>query len=200
MYICQCHCLTSSQLTLPPPCVLKSILYICVFIPVLPLGSSEPFLDAVSCKLEKAFSFHVFASPYQCAHLESGVWLEFCKTHPLEPLFSALSVRLSAGTLGAHLSPVFPWHRCSLRPWFSVVCLHRLGLINPPRGLLRQSVFSHLSLGQLSLSLFPSPSPPPRKTLVFGGSAATCQTAALFSQLSTPYTSQAHVRLRAAGI
>ena len=36
-------CLTLSQLTLPPPCVLKSILYISVFIPVLPLGSSEPF-------------------------------------------------------------------------------------------------------------------------------------------------------------
>ena len=34
---------TSSQLTLPPPRVLKSILYVCVFIPVLPLGSSEPF-------------------------------------------------------------------------------------------------------------------------------------------------------------
>ena len=43
IYICPCHSLTSSQLTLPPPCVLKSILYICVFIPVLPLGSSEPF-------------------------------------------------------------------------------------------------------------------------------------------------------------
>ena len=28
---------------LPPPCVLKSILYVCVFIPVLHLGSSEPF-------------------------------------------------------------------------------------------------------------------------------------------------------------
>ena len=32
-----------SQLTLPPPRVLKSILYVCIFIPVLPLGSSEPF-------------------------------------------------------------------------------------------------------------------------------------------------------------
>ena len=32
-----CHSLTSSQLSLPPPCVLKSILYVCVFIPVLPL-------------------------------------------------------------------------------------------------------------------------------------------------------------------
>ena len=43
VYICPCHSLTSSQLTLPPPRVLKSILYVCVFIPVLPLGSSEPF-------------------------------------------------------------------------------------------------------------------------------------------------------------
>ena len=33
----------SSQLTLPNSRVLKSILYLCVFIPVLPLGSSEPF-------------------------------------------------------------------------------------------------------------------------------------------------------------
>ena len=35
--------LSSSQLTLPSPRVLKSILYVCVFISVLPLGSSEPF-------------------------------------------------------------------------------------------------------------------------------------------------------------
>ena len=46
---CQCHSLTSSQLTLLPPRVLKSILYLCIFIPVLPLGSSEPFffLDSI---------------------------------------------------------------------------------------------------------------------------------------------------------
>ena len=43
VYICQCYSITSSQLTLPPPRVLKSILYVCVFIPVLTLGSSEPF-------------------------------------------------------------------------------------------------------------------------------------------------------------
>ena len=43
VYICPCHSLTLSQLTLPPPRVLKSILYVCVFIPVLPLRSSEPF-------------------------------------------------------------------------------------------------------------------------------------------------------------
>ena len=43
VYICQCYSLTSSQLTLPPPHVLKSILYVGVFIPVLALGSSETF-------------------------------------------------------------------------------------------------------------------------------------------------------------
>ena len=43
VYISPCHSLILSQLTLPPPCVLKSILYVYVFIPVLPLGSSEPF-------------------------------------------------------------------------------------------------------------------------------------------------------------
>ena len=43
VYICPCHSLTSSQLTLPHPHVLKSILYVCVFIPVLPLGSSDYF-------------------------------------------------------------------------------------------------------------------------------------------------------------
>ena len=55
LYIWTCHSLTSSQLTLPPPCVLKSILYICVFTPVLPLGSSEPF-----------FFFQI---PYICQHM-----------------------------------------------------------------------------------------------------------------------------------
>ena len=45
VYISLCHSLTLWQLTLPPPCVLKSILYVCVFIPVLPLGSSEPFFS-----------------------------------------------------------------------------------------------------------------------------------------------------------
>ena len=43
VYICPCHSLTSSQFTPPPPRVLKSILYICIFIPVLPLDSSELF-------------------------------------------------------------------------------------------------------------------------------------------------------------
>ena len=46
--------LTSSQLTLPPPRVLKSILHVCVFIPVLPLGSSEPFI----------FRFHIYVLAY----------------------------------------------------------------------------------------------------------------------------------------
>ena len=38
-----CNSLTLSQLTLLLPRVHKSILYICIIIPVLPLGSSEPF-------------------------------------------------------------------------------------------------------------------------------------------------------------
>ena len=37
VYISPRHSLTLSQLTLPPPHVLKSILYVCVFIPVLPV-------------------------------------------------------------------------------------------------------------------------------------------------------------------
>ena len=41
VYICPCHSLTLSHLTLTPPHILKSILQqVCVFIPVLPLGSS----------------------------------------------------------------------------------------------------------------------------------------------------------------
>ena len=43
VYICQCHTLTSSQLNNPPSNVLKSILYVCVFILVLPQGSSQTF-------------------------------------------------------------------------------------------------------------------------------------------------------------
>ena len=54
VYTCPCYSLTSSQFTLPPPHVLKSILYICVFIPVLPLGSSELFF----------FRFHIYMVAY----------------------------------------------------------------------------------------------------------------------------------------
>ena len=56
VYICPCHSLTSSQLTLPPPHVLKSILYICVFIPILPLGSLEWFFFF--------FRFHIYVLAY----------------------------------------------------------------------------------------------------------------------------------------
>ena len=52
VYICQCYSLTSSQLPLPH-CVLKSIRYICVFIPALPLGSSILL-----------FRFHIYALAY----------------------------------------------------------------------------------------------------------------------------------------
>ena len=59
VYIRQCYSLTLSQLTLPHPCVLKSLLYICVFIPVLPLGSSEPFffLDSIYMCQHTVFVF-----------------------------------------------------------------------------------------------------------------------------------------------
>ena len=56
VYICLCHSFTSSQLTLPPPRVLKSILYVCVFIPVLPLGSSKHFFFF--------FRFHIYVLAY----------------------------------------------------------------------------------------------------------------------------------------
>ena len=55
-YICPYHSLTSPQLTLPPPCVLKSILYVCIFIPLLPLASSESFF------------FFFLDSIYMCQH------------------------------------------------------------------------------------------------------------------------------------
>ena len=58
MYVCPCHSLTSSQLTLPPPCILKSILYVCIFIPVLPLGSSEPFFCLFVCR------YHIYVLAY----------------------------------------------------------------------------------------------------------------------------------------
>ena len=40
-----------------PPHVLKSILYVCIFIPVLPLGSSEPF-----------YFYFFLDSIYMCQH------------------------------------------------------------------------------------------------------------------------------------
>ena len=56
VYICQCHSLTSSQLPLPLPRFRKSILYLCIFIPVLPLGSSEPYFFF--------FRFHIYVLAY----------------------------------------------------------------------------------------------------------------------------------------
>ena len=53
IYIYQCYSLTSFQLPLPHR-VLKSILYICIFIPSLPLGSSVPFF----------FRFHICVLAY----------------------------------------------------------------------------------------------------------------------------------------
>ena len=67
VYICQCYSLTLSQLPLPLR-VLKSILYVCVFIPALPLGSSVPF----------CFRFHICVLAYGiCFYLSDllhSVW------------------------------------------------------------------------------------------------------------------------------
>ena len=60
VYICACHSLTLFQLPLPPPHVLKSILYVCILIPVLPLGSSEKnffFLDSIYMYERMVFVF-----------------------------------------------------------------------------------------------------------------------------------------------
>ena len=61
VYLCQCYSLTSSQLNLPPAHILKSILYACIFIPVLPLGSSQTlfffFLDSVYMCQHTVFVF-----------------------------------------------------------------------------------------------------------------------------------------------
>ena len=61
VYICPCHSLTLSQLTIPPPHILKSILQqVCVFIPVLPLGSG--FFMTIF------FFFFFLDSIYMCQH------------------------------------------------------------------------------------------------------------------------------------
>ena len=49
VYICPCYSLTSSHLILPPPHVLKSILYVCIFIPVLRLCSLQHYLQQPRC-------------------------------------------------------------------------------------------------------------------------------------------------------
>ena len=59
VYICPCHSLTSAHLTLPPPGV-KSILYVCVFIPDLSLGFFRTiffFLDSIYMCQHMVFVF-----------------------------------------------------------------------------------------------------------------------------------------------
>ena len=106
-YIWQCiyvHAtLTSSQLTLPPPRVLKSILYVCVFIPVLPLGSSEHFFlrfhiyvfmlkDFMLCLLQPLWLILQIPSvniPWCClAGTPSPLWV-----HPPPPRGEARSIQ-----------------------------------------------------------------------------------------------------------
>ena len=69
VYISPCYSLTSSRLTLPHPRVLKSILYVCVFIPVLPLGTSETFFD--NNKIGRA---HVWTPVTSLSRMPSSAW------------------------------------------------------------------------------------------------------------------------------
>ena len=82
VYICQCYSLTSSELTLSPPHVLKSMLYICIFIPVLPLGSSEPFYFL--------FRFHIYVFAYSICF-------------SLSDLLSKCSINLVSGKIIAYI-------------------------------------------------------------------------------------------------
>ena len=78
--MCPCHSLTLSQLTLPLPHVLKSILYVCIFIPVLPLGSSEQFFFF--------FRFHIYVLAYgicfSLSDLLHSVWQSLCPSTSLQ--------------------------------------------------------------------------------------------------------------------
>ena len=95
VYICPCHSLTSSQLTLPPPRVLKSILYVWVFIPVLPLGSSEPFFFFF-------FRFHIYVLAYGICFSLSVSWIliSFIKSLVTPSFFYFIS--------GTQIYPIFP--------------------------------------------------------------------------------------------
>ena len=59
VYICQCYSLTTSLSPLPP-CVLKSILYICVFIPALSLCLSVPFFKIPYICVSVRYLFYSF--------------------------------------------------------------------------------------------------------------------------------------------
>ena len=60
LYICQCYSLTSSQLTLPTPRILKSILYVCIFILSWPQVPQNLFL----------FVCLFFQIPYICVSIQ----------------------------------------------------------------------------------------------------------------------------------
>ena len=72
VYICQCYSLTSSRLTIPPsPCPQLHSLCLCL-IPVLPLGSPEPFF---------LFRFYIYVLAYGiCFSLSDLLLYDFCIT------------------------------------------------------------------------------------------------------------------------
>ena len=114
VYICQCCSLTSSQLNFPPPHVLKSILYVYVFIPVLPLCSSEPFfLDSIYMCQRMVFVFLSLTSSLSVTdsrsiHLTTNNSILFLLWLSNIPLYicatSSLSIHLSMDTQVASMS------------------------------------------------------------------------------------------------
>ena len=138
------------------------------------------------------------SSPSQecgCVHLiaDRWGWVSTAPTLLSQSLCSVHgSAHLSAGTLGAHLSPVALWHLRCISRWSHKDVPSDLGslwsttpawgLVIPPGGLCRQSIF-HLSIGQLATlplsthapTTSSSPFPSPRRTPAFGGRVVSCQ-------------------------
>ena len=115
VYICPCHSLTSSQLTLPPPRVLKSILCVYIFFPALPLGLSVPFfffLDSLYMCQHTVFVF-LFLTYFTLydklqVHLTANNSISFLLRLSNIPLYicatSSLSIHLAMDTQVASMS------------------------------------------------------------------------------------------------
>ena len=117
--MCQCHSLTLSGLTLPHPRVLKSILYVCVFIPVLPLGSSETFV----------FRFHIYVLAYSiCFSLSDllhSVWQTLGPSTSLQITQCCFSLWLSNSIV--YMCHIFLIHSSVSGP---LGCFHVLAIVN----------------------------------------------------------------------
>ena len=121
VYISPCHSLTLCQLTIPPPRVLKFILYVCAFIPVLPLGSSETFYF---------FRFHIYVLAY-------GIWFSLSDLlHSVwQTLGASTSLQITQFCLFLWLSNIslYICVTCSLSIHLlmdTLGCFHVLAIVN----------------------------------------------------------------------